>query len=91
MPMVLALDSGPNNRVSVGSAITVRINGGHEEEFVIVHPEQSDPDKRFVSYVSPFGNSVMGAAIGERRQYSVRDKTFQVEVVKISALPGHLF
>jgi len=83
--MVLALDSGPNNKVGVGSIITVRIDGGHEEEFVIVHPEQSDPARSFVSYASPFGSSVLGAVAGEKRKYAVLNKVFQVEIVRISA------
>lgn len=54
--------------VSVGSKVTVHIDGG-EETFHIVGAPEADPMNKKISHESPLGTSLLGKKIGEKIDY----------------------
>jgi transcription elongation factor GreA len=62
----LIKDSGPSDRVRVGSTVTVQEEGYDEEEtFHIVGAHEADPSKGRISNESPFGRALIGAKRGQ--------------------------
>ena len=73
-------------KVEIGSFVTIILGDGEEMELTIVDPETGNPSKGFISYASPLGKAILGARPGNVRTYSVGsvgERKFQVKVVKI--------
>ena len=59
------LDKIPHDRAGFGSKLTVRENG-KQVVYELVMPEDSDPDRGFVSVASPIGRALVGKEEGRR-------------------------
>ncbi|MDR1867594.1 MAG: transcription elongation factor GreA [Treponema sp.] len=80
------------SRVSFGTKITLRNNKtGVFEEYTILGPWESDPEHRIISYLSPFGSTILNKKPGEHFEFSVTrgegEKTmYTVETINIADL-----
>jgi transcription elongation factor GreA len=71
--------------VSFGTRITLRNETkGREETYTILGPWESDPDNKIISYLSPFGEAMLGRAAGERFEFSIGGEKEQFEVCGIT-------
>ena len=61
---LMNLEKIPRDRAGFGSKLTIRENG---QEFVyeLVMPEDSDPDRGFISVASPVGRALVGREEGD--------------------------
>ncbi|GMO21712.1 MAG: transcription elongation factor GreA [Spirochaetaceae bacterium] len=61
--------------VSFGTKVTLRDeNSGNEEIYTILGPWESDPDNKIISYLSPFGEAMLGKSSGERFEFALGDE-----------------
>ena len=74
------------SKVSFGTKVTLlNKNMDKQEEFTILGPWESDPDNKIISYLSPFGNSIYGKAVGEEIFFTSNEETSNYLVVDISS------
>jgi transcription elongation factor GreA len=74
------------NRVSFGTKVTL-LNGanGTQEEYTILGPWESAPEKRIISYLSPFGGAILNKIVGERFDFSINNEKISYTVEEITA------
>lgn len=78
-------------KVFIGTKVTVIYDEDDEtEDYVICFPEDSDPDRGFISFLSPVGRQLLLKEIGERIALKVPTGELAVTIKEISFV-GHLF
>ena len=55
------------------------------EEFTILGPWESDPDNHIISYLSPFGGTILNKVVGEDVDFTNNDETVSYTVEEISS------
>jgi transcription elongation factor GreA len=73
-------------RVSFGTRVTLCGDSGKDEEYTILGPWESDPDNRIISYLSPFGGTILNKKVGERFDFSINDEKVSYTIRAISAV-----
>jgi len=75
-------------RVSFGTRVVLEnLSTGAEEEYTILGPWESDPEKRVISYLSPFGGAILNRKAGETFEFSPeRDRKISYTVKTITAV-----
>jgi transcription elongation factor GreA len=64
------------NRISFGTIVTLSNEvKGIDEIYTLLGPWESDPDNNIISYLSPFGNSLLNKRIGEKFDFTINDGT----------------
>lgn len=73
--------------VSFGTKITLmnKINN-KQEEYTILGPWESDPNKNVISYLSPLGNELWRHKKGEELQFNINDIDYHYEVKNVELL-----
>ena len=61
---LMNLERIPHDRAGFGSKLTIRENG-QEAFYELVMPEDSDPDRGFISVASPIGRALIGKQEGD--------------------------
>lgn len=60
--------------VSFGTEVTLTNNAtGKDEKYIIMGPWESDPDAGIISYMSPFGNAILDAKVGETLEFTINE------------------
>ncbi|MDR2194541.1 MAG: transcription elongation factor GreA [Treponema sp.] len=73
-------------RVSFGTKVTLKNNTTNKEEiFTILGPWESDPENKTISYLSPFGGSILNKAVGDTFEFAINDDKVSYTVELISA------
>ncbi len=73
------------NRVGFGTVVTLQNEtDGVEESYTILGPWESDPNNNVISYLSPFGGSILSRKVGEKFTFSINDETINYLVKAIS-------
>jgi transcription elongation factor GreA len=70
------------SKVSFGTKITLlNKNSGKREMYTILGPWESDPDNMIISYLSPFGGTVLNKAVGDEADFLSNEEkiTYLVE------------
>lgn len=82
LKQVVVIEEGENvsGRVRLGSTVVVEVNG-KEKTYHLVGPAEADPLRGNISHVSPLGNVLLGALVGESLSFFIGDKE-QVCVIK---------
>ena len=71
--------------VSFATVVTLHNNEtDKDEEYTILGPWESDPDNNIISYMSPFGNALMGAKAGENIKFVVNEHEYEYTVKEIN-------
>lgn len=77
-------DRNLNTFVLIGSKVTIQyLDDGTSESFVIVFPSQADPDKNFISFLSPIGLHLLMAQKNEVYELEIPSGTVPVQVENI--------
>lgn len=76
-------DEKKDNRVGVGSLVTLLLNNKQNVTYKIVGMMESDPQKKYISYESPLGSAIMGAVAGEKRDFVIGDKKQIIQILKV--------
>ena len=54
-----------HDRVRFGATVLVEDEDGQQKTYVLVGPDESEPDKGFLSFESPIGRALMKKRVGE--------------------------
>lgn len=76
-------DSRGALRVNLGSRVEIEFEDGSVKEIIVCDPVSSDPNNGKISYLSPLGKVIMGAAVGELRTYRAGGGSKEVSIKKI--------
>lgn len=76
------------NRVTFGTKVVLaNKTSGKTEEYTILGPWESDPENRIISYLSPFGGTILNKKVGEKFEFSINEEKISYLVNAISAVP----
>ncbi len=82
--VISANDVDPG-KVSYGTKVKLRnIDTGKSEEFTIMGPWESNPNESIISYLSPFGNELYGAEIGDELNFIINERPYNYRVEEIT-------
>lgn len=70
------------NLVQIGSVVTVRTND-HERTYHIVGPQESNPARGRISYVSPLGGALLKKAVGDTAHVKTEAGEFAYTIIAI--------
>jgi transcription elongation factor GreA len=74
------------SRAGFGTRITLKNNtSGKKEEYTLLGPWESDPDHNVISYLSPFGGTLLNKGAGEQFDFPVNNEKVSYVVESISA------
>lgn len=74
-----------NPKVLIGTKVTVLYDEDDEtEEYVVCYPEQSDPDRSYISFLSPVGRQLLFKKIGENISLKIPTGELSVTIKDIS-------
>jgi len=72
--------------VSFGTTIVLHNELENKDEtYSIYGPWESNPDKGIISYLSPFGNALLDAKVGEKRDFTINEHPYSYTVKEIRA------
>ena len=72
------------SEVGFGTKVTLRnIDKSGEELYTILGPWESDPDKGIISYLSPFGNALLGSKKDEVISFVINEQESNYELLAI--------
>jgi transcription elongation factor GreA len=73
------------SRVSFGTKVLLHNEAkAVDEEYTILGPWESDPDRKIISYLSPFGNAILNRKPGERFEFKIAGGQVDYEVKRIT-------
>ncbi|MDR2535823.1 MAG: transcription elongation factor GreA [Treponema sp.] len=73
------------SRVSFGTKVTLLNSAaGKQEEYTILGPWESDPENRVISYLSPFGGTILNKTLGEAFDFSINNEKISYTVEGIT-------
>ena len=70
--------------VEVGDTVTIRLEDGTEEAFVIVHAVEASVDDARISVESPLAKALLGRRVGENVEVAVPAGTYRCSIVTAS-------
>ena len=82
---LMNLDRIPHDRAGFGSRLTIRENG-RMFTYELVMPEDSNPDKGFVSVASPIGRAFVGKEAGDEVTAPTPAGVRTFEIVKLTTI-----
>jgi len=72
------------SRVAFGTMVSLyNETEGVEEQYTILGPWESDPDNNVISYLSPFGGSILNRRLGDTFDFSINDEKLRYKVKEI--------
>jgi transcription elongation factor GreA len=82
---LMNVDKIPHDRAAFGSKLTVRENG-KQVVYELVMPEDSDPDRGFVSVASPIGRALVGKEEGDEVTVPTPAGTRELEIIRLTTI-----
>jgi transcription elongation GreA/GreB family factor len=70
--------------VEVGDTVTIRLEDGTKEAFVIVHAVEASVDDARISVESPLAKALLGRRVGENVEVAVPAGTYRCSIVTAS-------
>ncbi len=83
----ILLEGVPSDLVAPGSIVTVSVNGA-ESTYSILGPWDVDVDRGIISYLSPMGQALLGAAAGTAVTAKLPDGDQRVDLHTVTPLPA---
>ncbi|MBA3882481.1 MAG: GreA/GreB family elongation factor [Chthoniobacterales bacterium] len=74
--------------VRFGATVVVRRAAGEEDEYRIVGVDEVDPDRGWVSWLSPIAKALLNAQLGDGVRFRFPSGEEQLEIVRISYAMG---
>lgn len=82
---VVDLDKLSGNRIVFGSTVTVvDVDTDTEKSFTILGPDEADPNKGTISYLSPVGKALLGREVGDEVTINIPRGSVTYEVTGIT-------
>jgi transcription elongation factor GreA len=77
--------------VSFGTRVLLRdLATGAEEEYTILGPWESDPNRKVISYLSPLGSRLYNHKPGDELRFTINEKEYQYKVDRIEPVPAEM-
>jgi transcription elongation factor GreA len=74
------------SRVSFGTIVKLtNLDSNEVEEYTVLGPWESDPNKHILSYLSPLGGELYGSKPGEELSFEINERTYNYRVETIEA------
>jgi len=73
-----------DNKVQLGSSVTLKDGGGKKKEFQVVGTVEADPLSGKISDESPIGKALLGKKVGEEVEITTPVETASYKIVDIS-------
>jgi transcription elongation factor GreA len=74
------------SRAGFGTRITLKnTSSGKLEVYTLLGPWESDPDRNVISYLSPFGGTLLNKGLGEQFDFSINNERVSYVVESISS------
>jgi transcription elongation factor GreA len=73
-----------NDRVDIGSTVTVQESSYPQESYYVVGPKEADPVNGRISYESPIGKSLLGHSVGDTIQVETPGGKVNLKIIKIN-------
>jgi len=71
--------------VSFATVVTLNDNiANKEEKYTIFGPWESDPDNNIISYMSPFGNTIMDKKVGDTCEFTINEHKYSYTIKAIA-------
>lgn len=70
-------------RVLFGCTVTVEDEEGREKTFIIVGPDELDPSRGYVSWISPIGRALLGSSAGDVVSFITPGGPTELEIIKV--------
>lgn len=80
---IIEEDAGGGSIVTIGSTVTIKIDGDNET-YTIVGAVEADPNEGRISNESPFGKALLGRRIGDTTEIHTPVTTLKAEIIKIA-------
>jgi len=74
------VDSGS---IGFGTRVRLKNSEGKQEEFVVLGPWESDPQKGVISYLSPFGSELLNKKSGEHLSFVINEREYSYDIEEI--------
>jgi len=74
-------------RVLFGGTVTVENEAGEENIYSIVGPDELNPSRGYVSWVSPIGRALLGSAEGDLVSFATPGGQTELEIIKVEYKP----
>ncbi len=72
--------------VSFGTTVSLHDNKANSDvTYTILGPWESDPDTGVISYLSPLGDNLLDAKVGENLHFTINEREFDYTVTQITA------
>src|SRR3989475_4909660 len=81
---VIIEEAHDNQRVSLGSTVTILNHKGERDHYTIVGSAEADPKAGRVSNESPVGNALLGKGVGDEAQVNAPAGVLRWTVVEIN-------
>lgn len=81
---IVAAPSGPADVVRFGASVIVRESDGTETTYRIVGVDETDPDRNWVSWMSPIARALLNRKRGERIRFKFPSGQEMLEIINIS-------
>ncbi len=81
--VLIESDDRPNDRVVLGSRVTVVEDGWEPETYTIVGSAEADPGAGRISNESPLGKALMGHQPGDKVAFKTPEGTVEVQILRI--------
>lgn len=84
---ILTKDDIDTSKVSFGTKVVLKNNiNSKEEEYVILGPWESEPDKNIISYLSPLGEKLLHHKLGENLTFTINERDYDYSIESIAAV-----
>lgn len=84
---IVDLDKLSGNKVKFGATVTVEeADTGEEKNFTILGPDEADPSRGSISYLSPVGKALLGKEAGDEVVVEVPKGKVSYEIIDIRFL-----
>ena len=80
---IIEEDAGGGSIVTIGSTVTIKIDGDNET-YTIVGAVEADPNEGRISNESPFGKALLGCRIGDTTEIHTPVTTLKAEIIEIA-------
>ncbi len=72
-----------SDTVQIGTCVELEFDDGRVKTLTIGGPMESEPSAGIISYQSPLGRALLGARVGEIREYAVEGRRIAVTIRRI--------
>ena len=85
-----ALDDVPDDPrvVELGDTVTIRLDDGNEEAYIVVHAAEASMDEQRISVESPLAQALLGQHVGDSVEVRVPNGSYRCTIISADRIPA---